>query len=77
MHKALTYSDLHCQQPLAGIFSVNGELHGQRGGHPCGVEAGSAGSHLTSIMCGQHLHLVGADGENGRRGGLKENRNTE
>lgn len=57
-----THSDLHCQQSLACVFGVNGELDGQRGGHPSGVEAGSAGTHLTGIVGGEHLHLVGADG---------------
>lgn len=56
-----THSDLHCQQSLACVFGVNGELDGQRGGHPSGVEAGSAGTHLTGIVGGEHLHLVGAD----------------
>lgn len=56
-----TYSDLHSQQSLARVFSINGELNGQRGRHPSGVEAGSAGTHLTGIVGGKHLHLVGAD----------------
>lgn len=72
-----THSDLNGQQPLARVFGINGELDGQRGGHPCGVEAGAAGTHLTGIMSGQHLHLVGAG--RGREGSywLNKNRNSE
>lgn len=57
-----THCDLHCQQALASVFGVNGELDRQRGGHACGVEAGSAGTHFTGIVGWEHLHLVGADG---------------
>ena len=56
-----TYSDLHSQQSLARVFSINGELNRQRCRNPSGVEAGSAGTHFTGIVCGKHLHLVGAD----------------
>lgn len=57
-----THSDLHRQQSLACVFGINGELNGQRGGHSSGVEAWSAGTHLTGIMGGKHFNLVGAGG---------------
>lgn len=65
-----THSDLHRQQSLAGVFGVNGELNRQGGGHPGGIEAGSAGTDLTGVVGGEHLHLVGAVG--GTDEGLNE-----
>lgn len=67
-----THSDLHCQQSLACVFGINGELDRQRGGHPSGVEAGSAGTNLTGIVGGEHLQLVGAD--RGREERLREHK---
>lgn len=55
-----THSDLHRQQSLACVFGIDGELDGERGGHPSGVETRSAGPHLTGIVGGKHLDLVGA-----------------
>lgn len=60
-----THRDLHCQQSLAGILGVDGELDRQRGGNPGGVEARPAGTHLTGVVGGEDLHLVGAE-----RGGV-------
>lgn len=57
-----THGDLHSQQSLASVFGIDGELYWQRRRHPGGVEARPAGTHLTGIMSGQHLHLVRTGG---------------
>lgn len=57
-----THGDLHRQQSLAGVFGVDGELHGEGGGHSSGVETRSAGPHLTGVVGGKHFDLVGAAG---------------
>lgn len=58
-----THGDLHCQQALARIFGVDGELNGHRGGYSGSVEAGPARTHLTGIMGREDFHLVRADGQ--------------
>lgn len=58
-----THSDLHRQQALAGVFGIDGELHGQGGGHSGGVETRSAGPHFTGVVGGKNFDLVGAAGE--------------
>lgn len=57
-----THSDLHRQKSLASVFGIDGELHGERGGHSSGVETRSAGPHLTGVVGGKHFDLVGAAG---------------
>ena len=64
------HRDLHGQQALSRVLCVDGELHGQAGGHTGGVEPGAAGLHLAGIVCRQHLDLEGAVGRGG--GGLRE-----
>lgn len=62
-HHKDTYSDLNGEQALSCILGIDGELHGQTGGHAGGVEPRAAAAHLAGIVSGQDLHLVRAERE--------------